>query len=172
MTTAYHNFGPCVPQVSTGVSSAFEVLGVCDGGSRVEETFATRNIHTDLSGPDQPAEKQMMGVAVRVTMDISDPDETVITKIKQRSMANGGGTAGTPGTTGALLATGGHAFSLYLPSSTADPWVITTCSVAQNGITEGTVAGTYRITFEGWRFIPGANTTVSGTKLYTRTAPP
>lgn len=172
MATAYHVFGACIPQVSSGVNGAFEVLGVTEDGGTVEEEFKTRPIHSDLSGPEEAADYQQMGVAATIRMKIVAPDEAVLTKLKKLSSGAGsGGTDGTPGTPGTLLGTGNCTFSLYLPSASVSPWRFTTCKIDKNGIKEGTEAGSYDLTIRAWRFIPGTANSVANTTLYVRSAP-
>lgn len=167
--TAYHVFGPCIPQVNTGVNAAYEVLGVTEEGGTIEEEFKTRPIHSDISGPEEAAEYQQMGVAATIRMKLVAPDEAIITKIKNLSSGAGsGGTEGTPGTPGALLGTSNCVFKLYLPSSTVSPWRFTSCKIDKNGIKEGTEAGSYDLTIRAWRFIAGTANSVANTTLYTR----
>ncbi len=169
MATAYHVFGPCIPQVNTGTNGAYEVLGVSEDGGTVEIEHKTRPIHSDLSGPEEPAEKQAMGQSAVIRMKIVAPDEAVMTKLRNYSSGAGsGGTEGTPGTPGTLLGTTNSVFKLYLPSSAQSPWRFTSCHLEKDSIKEGTEADSYDLTIRAWRFIAGSVNTVANTTLYAR----
>lgn len=168
MATAYHNFGPCIPQVSTGANSAYEVLGVCQNGGRVAIEYLHRPIRSDLGG-EAPVEEQQMGVRARVTMEIIAPDKSVLSKVRARSGGTAAGTGeGTPATPGTLMGTSGAYFSLYLPSSNEDPWRFTSCKLASDEIKEGTESEPARLVFDAIRYVAGSANTVANTTLYTR----
>lgn len=171
MATAYRVFGACLPQVGTGPADAYEVLGVCQKGGRVDFENHFHAIHSDLSGPMAPAEFQQMGATARITFELASVDEAVLAKVMKRALANGGGTEGTPGTPGALMGTGSHAHKLYLPSSAINPWVFDTVRLLRPETIEGTVAEPVKLVFEAWRYIPGTASSASSYKLYSRTAP-
>lgn len=169
MATAYHVFGACIPQVDTGSANAFEVLGVSEEGGTVEEEPLVREIFSDISGPMAPADHQQMGIKCTIRFKLVSPDEAVVTKIVLLSQA--ASSAGTPGTPGTLMGTNSKKFKLYLPSSSQNPWVFTNCKIAKNGIKEGTEAGSYDLVIDAWRFIAGSASSVSGSSVYSRTAP-
>ena len=173
MATKYHNFGACVPQVGTGASGALEVLGATLNGGTIREEFKFRRLHSDLSGPETPAELQGMGVEATINFRLATVDEAVLTKVKLLSSGSTtAGTEGTPGTPGVLMGTSGSAFKLYLPSANENPWLFTTCVLLPDmRIKEGTESDPYELTFFAWRFIAGSAVAISGTTLYTRVPP-
>jgi hypothetical protein len=158
--------------VGTGTSEAYEVLGVCQKGGRVDFDINYHPIYSDLSGPMAPADRQQMGATARISMELAAVDEAVLAKVMKRALANAAGTDGTPGTPGALMGTGGHAHKLYLPSSTISPWVFDTVVLLRPETVEGTVAEPVKLVFEAWRYIPGTASSASSYKLYSRTTPP
>lgn len=168
MATAFHVFGPCVPQTDTGSANAFEALGVCENGGTVDEEDLVQPIHSDLGGPMSPVEFQQMGIRYTIRMQIIAPDEAVVTKIK--ILSQGGSADGTPATPGLLLGTNSKKFKLYLPSANVAPWVFQHSRIVRNGIKEGTVAGSYDLTIDAWRFLAGSASSMSGAQA-TRVAP-
>lgn len=172
MATAYRVFGACLPQVGTGSADAYEVLGVCQKGGRVNFDVQLHAVHSDLSGPMVPAEYQHMGAECRVTFELATVDEAVLAKVMKRALAASGGTEGTPGTPGTLMGTASQAHKLYLPSSAISPWVFDTAILLNPETIEGTVAEPVKLVFRAWRYIPGSASSASSYKLYSRTAPP
>lgn len=171
MATANHVFGACIPQTDTGTNNAYEVLGVTMNGGTVELETHRRPIYSDIGGPESPVEWQQMGGKATIRFKLIHPDEAVVTKIRKLSDANLSGNEGTPGTPGTVMGAGGHRFSLYLPSSTQNPWVFSNCMIAREGIKESSEADGYDLTIEAWRYIAASANSVANTVLYTRTAP-
>lgn len=169
MATAYHYFGPCIPQTDTGSSNAFEALGVSEDGGRIEEEPLVKPVKSDLGGSEAPVEFQQMGLKVTCRVKLVAIDEAVLIKMKKLSIGNT--TEGVPATPGLLMGTNSKRFSLYLPSSTQAPWVLTNCRLISLSIKEGTEYGVYELVIEAWRYVAGTASTNAGA-VYTRTTPP
>lgn len=171
MATKYYNFGPTVIQTATGVAGAYEVLGVATKGGRIQIKNEFKDLRSDLSG-NAAAERQWLGSAARISVELATVDVAVLTKVIQRAMANDAAAEGLPGTPGALMATGQHAHGLYLPSSNENPWVFTTAMLEEPEKVEGTEHEPFRLVFGAIRYIPGTASVLSNSyTLYTRVAP-
>lgn len=168
MATQYYTHGPCVPQVSTGANSAYEVLGVARRGATVGVTYHRKEIKSDAGG-DAPVEIQAMGSEASISMELVHIDTAVLDKIRYRS--EGHTTVGQGGVPGVLLGTGSHLFGLTLPSSTGTPWTFAKCLLEQDEGTYGTENSEPRLRFKAIRYIAGSAVTTQNVALYTRAAP-
>jgi hypothetical protein len=154
--------------VSTGTSEAFEVLGVVLDGGTVTIQYEETGILTDAGGK-VPTEIQQMGSLAYIDFELPVKDLAVLDKIRRRS--EGSATVGQGGVPGVLLGTGSHLFKLYLPSTTASPWVFNWCKLETDAGKHGTEHTKDRLRFKAIRYIAGTATTTSGVALYTRVAP-
>lgn len=86
-------------------------------GARVKKNRFTQNVHTDLSGPNMPHDKSYLGEVHSINFRLGRWNEAVLRRIQDvpgaRSLVNRRG-AMYPGDMGALLATQGCAWPLWL----------------------------------------------------------
>lgn len=169
MALAYFTAGPGYLQTNTGASSAYETLGMSQDGIRIGIERLHSPIKSDAAG-ESPADFQFMGSQARITAELTAWDKAVLAKLQAKADASA--TDGQAGAIGAILGVGGFDFSLYLPSSTADPWVFAACKLeGAQEVNVGTKQSILRITFMAFRKVGPTSTNVSGTALYTRVAP-
>lgn len=170
MAFGYKVFGPCVPQVGTGVANAMEGLGVTTNGGHISLEVADAQIMSDAAGPKVPVEVQQMGALAYIDFDLTSWDEAILTKLLNAAEATATlGQAGVPGT---LLGTGGFLKGLYLPSGLDAPWYFPTCKLMPNSGKYGTEATMRKLRFMALRWLAGTATTAAAQPLYTRAAPP
>jgi len=119
MAIAVVTTGPALVRVDTGASNALEDLGYSvDGVQIIERTFIS-DVYGDQNGGTDgpPIELQYMGQVDTVRMELSKFDDAVVDKIRPRLY---GGTLGSSGTAGTLIAAGSLGFRLLIEPTT-DP---------------------------------------------------
>lgn len=169
MATAYKVHGPLYIQTGTGTNTALETLGLSLDGADITITRHKREIKSDASG-NAPADLQHFNATGRIDIALATWDSAVLTKVLQQAEAST--TEGQSGAMGALIGTGSFAHSLYLPSSTDDPWYFPTVTLMEpDRVKSGSEQSIKRLSFFAWRFIPGTALAVGSIKLYQRSAP-
>lgn len=168
MATAYETFGPCVPQVGTGVANALQTLGEATDGGNIAINWLRNPIKSDAGG-DAAVDYQGMGVEATIDFDLTSFDDAVMDALLLR--AEGGSTLGQGGPPGMLLGTNAKHCALYLPSALARPWYFPFCLIDNYNGKFGTRFGPKKVRFLAWRFVAGSATTSAAVPLYTRAAP-
>jgi hypothetical protein len=84
--------GPAFWCVGTGASNALQLLGVCEGETRITFAMEEEDIKTDISG-GVPFDVANMGEQARITGDIVRYDESVLNALASR-FPNAGGLTG------------------------------------------------------------------------------
>lgn len=108
--------GPVLVRTGTGSANALEDLGYSINGIRITEDVFMGDVPGDQNGGDAgpPIDVQYFGQVDRVELELNKYDSAVLAKIAPRLL---GGTAGTTGTPGTLIAGGTKYFRLLLTAT-------------------------------------------------------
>lgn len=108
--------GATLIRTGTGAANALEDLGYSINGVRIFEDVFTGDVPGDQNGGDAgpPIDVQYFGQVDRVEIEMSKFDAAVIAKIAPRLL---GGSAGTIGTAGTLIAAGSKYYRLLLTAT-------------------------------------------------------
>lgn len=119
MAVAVITTGPAYVSVGTGVAGALEALGYSINGVEIFENVFMGDVPGDQNGGDEgpPIDIQYFGQVDRVRMELSKYDQAIADKIRPRLLGGSAGTVGTPGT----LVAGGAVYYRLLINPTTLP---------------------------------------------------
>jgi len=115
MAAAVNATGVVAVYVDTGTSNALELLGYNEDSVQIQENPKRHDVHGDQNGgmPGIPIEVQNLGEEHIISLNLSNFDWAIWTKVQSGIY---GGTEGTVATIGAFLSTA--SFRLVLNSAT------------------------------------------------------
>ena len=107
--------GPTIWYTGTGTSFAYEVLGICEGETRITFNPTFDPIYADISGPSISFDEQNTGEDATISGDLVIQNEAVF---RRCAATTSPGTFGTilPGAIGALMRGEGHAYPMIIRS--------------------------------------------------------
>lgn len=165
MALTYHvTTGGVYLQVGTGAAGALETLGVPEDGIFIDITKHERPIHTDVSGPEVPADIQDFGISAVIRCSLIAYDLAVADRVER---AAGQGAGGLLPAMGTLIGTDDRSFAVAIASATDEPWNFPTAKVRTYSRKPSSERNKYDISFFAWGFIPATLLTAAGVEVYT-----
>jgi hypothetical protein len=162
--------GPAVLYVGTGTTPVHELLAVTESGVRIGYRHFYLPIHTDVSGPRQPADFQKVGMIGMVSGKMVSIDPVILDKVRKRGDATA---VGQLNTTGLLMGAGGHSFALWVDGTGGKPHKFANAILWED---EDELVGTRRteddISFYAWALISATDLTAKDKVLWTYERPP